>query len=304
MLYLLHGADTYRSRAKLRTILGRFSTQPDYKSRLFSIEAEYFDIEQFKELIAARPLFGNTFVVVARQLLGNSELKAAVCDMLPALAASGNLFFFLEGELERQTVERFKMHAAEIQEFRPLSSPAIRRWLAERALAGKIAVSRQDIDMLVREHGADLFALEQALAMFTDTGNNARDAHTIAGANDIFAAADAIFGGTRCHAWVALQDFFYRGGSAEELFWKLIWQVKNIVIVKQITGVGRNTASESGLHPFVAKKSLRLGAKFECAMLSRWWEELIGSWHDSRIGGSDLRTVIERAGFRLHPAEL
>lgn len=301
MLYILHGADTYRSRAKLQNILDRFSTQTDSKSRLFSIEAEYADPEQLKELIAAHSLFGGTLVIIGRQLLGDPAWATMALELLPALAASPNLFFFLEKELEPQLIDQLKAHAKEIQEFRPLPAPALRRWLAERARTSNIAVSRQDIDTLIQKYGADLFALEQALATLRETKDNMQSARTVVAAN-LFTAVDAIFEGTSRRAWVALQDFFYRGGSAEELFWKLMWQAKNIIIMKQLSDAGLDAASESGLHPFVAKKSLRFGERLECAALCAWWEELIGSLHDSRLAGNDMRAVIERAVFRLHPA--
>lgn len=302
MLYLLHGPDTYRSRAKLRSILERFSAKPDHAPRLFSIDAEDFDVERMKELIASRSLFGDALVVVARQLLEDPARAETVFGLLPALAESPNLFFFAEGELERQCVDRVKAYARETQEFRPLSAPALRRWVADRARVARTAVSRRDIDTLIQEHGADLFALEQALAVASESEGDVRFVRA-ANTDDVFAACDAIFEGPGRRAWVALEDFFYRGGSAEELFWKLVWQAKNIVLVKRLSVAGRNAASESELHPFVAKKSLRFGAKFEYAALSGWWEELIGSLHDSRLAGNDMRAVVERAAFRLHRAK-
>lgn len=300
MLYVLYGADTYRSRAKLQNILQRFSIQPDYKSRLFSIEAEYFDPEQLKELVGTRPLFGGTIVVVGRQLLDDPARETAVCEMLPAIAASSNLFFFLEGELKQRVVNQLKAHAKEIQEFPPLPLPSLRRWLAKRAQALNIAVPRHGADMLIQKYGADLFALEQALTTIGGQEDNRQNPRVTAGDTNLFTVTDAIFGGTRRRAWIALQNFLCRGGSAEELFWKFMWQVKNIIVVKQLSDAGRDAILESGLHSFVAKKCLRLGAKFEYAALYSWWEELINLWRESRIGKYDLRVVVERAVFRLH----
>lgn len=127
MIYLLHGSDSEKSRAKLRELIaGLLKKKPDASH--LKITEENFDPARLDELAGGLGLFESKVIVELDHILtsdvksagrdtGRAEMIEMILDHLPAFAESDNIFVFLEGELNKAVLKKFEKSAEKIQEF-------------------------------------------------------------------------------------------------------------------------------------------------------------------------------------------
>jgi len=109
-----------------------------------------------------------------------------------------------------------------------------------------------------------------------------------------FAIADALGERDRKRAWIFLQEALAREQAAEDIFWKLFWKVKTMLLV--------NTAKDQsalGLKPFVLQQANRHRRNFSLDELKQLSARLVAIWHDRFRGLTDLELGLERLVLEL-----
>ncbi|MBU1091877.1 hypothetical protein KKA27_03395 [Patescibacteria group bacterium] len=106
-----------------------------------------------------------------------------------------------------------------------------------------------------------------------------------------FRVADSVALRKRNTAWLSYQEELLEGVSVEDIFWKIVWQIKVLSIVKK--GYG------SGLHPFVFKKAQKASPLFKEEELDGRFADLVDLYHKNRQGKSDLLIGLEKFILRI-----
>lgn len=94
-------------------------------------------------------------------------------------------------------------------------------------------------------------------------------------------------------AWLSLQKALLAGLSHEEVFWKLIWQIKNMILAKKIENK-EISGQEVDMKPNVLAKSRSFARNFSSGELSDLHERLIDIYASSRSGATDMDVSIEQ----------
>jgi len=116
---------------------------------------------------------------------------------------------------------------------------------------------------------------------------------SLAGFNP-FALADALGERDRQRAWILFQTALARGLAPEEIFWKLVWKVKTLLLVQ--------TAADPaalGLKPFVLAQARRHNQNFKLAELKKLSARLVALWHNHHRGLLDFELGLERLVLEL-----
>lgn len=100
-----------------------------------------------------------------------------------------------------------------------------------------------------------------------------------------FKLCDLIAGRRRMDSWVLYQSFLRSGATAEEIFWKVLWQIKTLLAVKK--GAVQN------LHSFVLNKNKKYAELFKEEELVNFLGELTEMIRMSRYGHKDMYTGLE-----------
>lgn len=100
---------------------------------------------------------------------------------------------------------------------------------------------------------------------------------------DLFGARD------RKSLWVAMQKAERSGFPAEEVFWKLAWQTKNMLLVKQLAG-----RKPSGMNPYVASKAAGYARGWSVEELKKLSATLVTIYHQARRGEADFGVETEK----------
>ncbi len=113
-----------------------------------------------------------------------------------------------------------------------------------------------------------------------------------------FALTNAFGDRDRKQTWVKLQEALHSGEAAEQVFWRLSWQIKTMLLVKKNEQLAKPSPLTS-LKPFVLNKTRGQVRKFETEELENISSEMIRLWHDSRRGLMDFELGLERLVLSL-----
>ena len=286
MFYLLHGQDTYRSREKLNELVSYFKTKVSGLG-FFKIEGENFSEAEFQELLKGKTLFEKKYVVVCERVLENKEALNFILGSLDDLAKTDNMFLFWEEEVDEKVLEELKKMAYKVQEYKPLDGVKLKTWLATKKVPANIASE------IIKKCGADLWRASKEIEKYELGGLTAKQ-ETVAEYNP-FAICDAFAEKNKAKAWAIYQQALRRGIPAEEVFFKILWQIKNLLLVKKLMNAGvANVSKETGLHAFVSGKAIKAAKNFSERELENYSYEMLKIYHKERRGESELPIEFEK----------
>lgn len=111
----------------------------------------------------------------------------------------------------------------------------------------------------------------------------------------IFEFTDAFSRKLKRQSWLALQKAVLSGIDEEEIFWKLVWQVKNLIILKNLESAPDKTAYKNiGIHPYVIEKTLKVLPLFSKKELEKIAKKLIDIYRQNRYEKIELSFGIEK----------
>lgn len=286
MFYLLHGKDTYRSRDKLNELVSHFKTKVSGLG-FFRIDRENFQEKEFEELLRTKTLFEKKYVVVCEGILEDKQTTGFVLDNLDKLAKTENMFLFWEEEIADNALEEFKKQAYKIQEFKPLDSVKLKDWFAIKGVPLSIALE------IIKKCGADLWRASKEIEKY-HLGGEIIKQNEIREYNP-FIICDAFAEKNKVKVWIIYQQALGQGIPAEEIFFKILWQIKNLLLVKRLTSAGiDNVAKETRLHSFVANKAVKASQKFSEEELENYSYQMLKIYHHERRGDLELSIGFEK----------
>jgi len=246
MIYLLYGENEDKAREKAHKLLNSLlSKKPD--ANLFQIDSDNFDEASFEEYVKGQSLFEKRYIVYCNKISENSEALSFIKERIKDIAASDNIFIFIEGKPKIELVSLFKKHSEKIQEFPAQGGPA--------------------------------------------SGWKDRNNHHL-----LFAIGDALGAKDGRRAWLSLQRALISGFRPEEIHPILFWQVKNMILVKEMLARGGSAmgGKKLGLKPFPFKKAVSFAKNYTEEELRKLSGSLVKIYHDSRFGVSELDIALER----------
>jgi len=111
---------------------------------------------------------------------------------------------------------------------------------------------------------------------------------------NIFGLTDALGARDKKHAWILYQKALSAGLSAEEVFFKLFWQVKSMLIASRTKSV-----SETDMKPFPYSKAKSFLKNFKSGELEKLSENLVTGYYQARRGEGEIETLVEKMLLKL-----
>lgn len=292
-LLLLHGADTFRSRLRLRTLRDTFrQTQDPANCNAGVLEGKGLSLEELERNLTAAPFLAAQRLVVVEGLLA-SKPKADVQERIIALLARAKTtqVIFWESELtatqlKASLVAQIKTAGA-VEHFAPLSSGELTAWVLKRANELGSEIAGPAADMLVSAVGDDLWRADGELKKLTAFASGRRietdDVRQLTPARwqeESFALADAIGSRSAPAALRHSRALLRHGVSAPEVLGQVTWQFRNLLAVKSLlTEIPQlssgQVAVQLKLHPFVARKTMAQADRFSLDELIATYRQLL-----------------------------
>lgn len=289
MLYLIYGKNSYLSKNKVREITGALSVK-DKNAAFWRFTPDNADEEKLKQVLADQDLFGRKLIVVFEDLF--EAQPEFFLKNLKTAAASANVYIILEEEMASGIVKKIKKYAQKVQEFGELDAKELKKWLSGEIQNRKLNLKEEEIKPLIKNSGGNLWAIDRVLEL----KSLGADSETNNFNYNPFELADLFVKKRRREAYVCFHRNLAGGIAVQELFWKLWWQIKTLLVVAGYKKDGLNPfeiKQKTGFHPFVVQKASAALLNFNRQELEKIWDELFSIWVDSRTGISDLSPRLE-----------
>ncbi len=116
MFYFFHGTDTEKVRARMHAVLeGAKKKKGD--AEVFKMTAENLEGGDLDLHIGGMGLFEKKSVVIMDRVFENELFAAEILSKIKEIAETENLFLFVEGKLDKKTLEKIEKHAFKSERF-------------------------------------------------------------------------------------------------------------------------------------------------------------------------------------------
>ncbi len=289
MVYLFFGEDTFQSRQRLHKFL------EEVKGNFFWFNPETFEKSAFEELMRTENIFGGKYVIICENIFQEKEIADFCLENLKLCVNSSNIFVFWEENLDSGAVKVFKKYAEKIEEFEFLPLRDLKIWLEKEAEKKKIIIPSVLKEDLIQHGSSNLWLISQELEKYTLSSKKDFETAKKAKEINIFHLTDALGERDRGRAWLLFQKALLSGMDPEEIFWKITWQIKNLLLLKKLSLSSEEEIIETTrLHPYVVKKTLSASRNYSGEELTRYSSELIDLYHNARRGLADFDVGIEK----------
>jgi DNA polymerase-3 subunit delta len=290
VIILLYGENTYLSSKKLEEIISGYQKKYDsgLNIRFFHQKECFSDLIDYEKQIS---MFKEKRLLVVKNGLFSEDIKKGIVTNLEKILASENIFIFYEEGKIKKEEKLFKLFLKEkekepksviVQEFEFLSSKKLYSWIKKQFEEQKREIEEEAVIYLSKMGGNDLWRLKNEidkLSLSTEkiTKENITDLVKIETESNIFKTIDAIAERDKEKALLFLYDHLQKNDSPHYLFSMIIYQFRNIIMVKDLMERGlqyEKMKSKSGLHPFVFSKTYKQAGRFSKEELEKNYQRL------------------------------
>lgn len=291
MLCLLHGPDSWRSRAFVRQLQNRFIQEADPTGmNSVTLDGEQLAATDLATAVRSGGFFSTKRLVVVQQLLrrGKKDVQQAAIELIThGIPDDVSLLFWEADSVDKRGSLAKRLLAEKYsQEFTLLDDTALLRMLRDEIKQRSLRITDAAIHELIRRTGNDLWQLHNELDKLSATAPEheitpATISEMVAGRFDdnIFRFVDAIADCQLAAATRLLQE--QRTNGAEELYIlaMLIRQFRLLLQVADLpTGIPPATVARMlKIHPFVAKKISQQAHRFTVPQLQAIYHQLVAA---------------------------
>lgn len=111
---------------------------------------------------------------------------------------------------------------------------------------------------------------------------------------NVFTLTDAFGRRDRKNSWIIYQKALSAGLSAEEVFFKIMWQIKSMLLAYKTKDVG-----ETDMKPFPYSKAKSFLKNFKIQEIEKFSEDLVVGYHKARRGEGDIESMVEKVLLSL-----
>lgn|SRR3989338_2524233 len=254
MIYFLYGADTYRSRKKLREIIAEYRKSSGSDLNFHGFNGGDTKAEKIKETLGTDSLFSSKKLITIDNPLVCEPWEALLALLRSNAQDADSLIFLWEEEiLGKEKIERMeeiKKIATKVQEFKSLDDHNLVFWIQTEAAKKGLKLAPKEAEELARL-GGDLWKIANEIEKLS-LGNRVSQKSVLRGS--IFDLGDALL----LHPKQSLPALLslLRGGYDEfELFSYASSHMRKLFLTKWFSEKREPIPASAGIHPFVAKKA-------------------------------------------------
>lgn len=320
MILFLHGADTYRSRQRLRDIVEKFRKDVDPQGyNITRLDGNDATCQAVISALSAAPFLARKRMVVLEKYTDmtlKDEETESLAEAAKAALESDTVFVVWEEELDAKSkkddVLKVVLSSKFVMEFASLDQQSVTSWMRGRLDAAGVtldarawayvAMSVDDDVWLAASESDKLIAYAQGKGVAQLTADDVRKLVPNAVRDDVFALVDAVSQGRVSEALRRLHDQLKAGSHELEIVSLLLRQYR---ILQQVhDGLNEGLPPESiarlyKIHPFVVKKMVPQLRKINASVIRRGYQRLTELDKELKGSGIDSAVLISSSVARL-----
>lgn len=307
MIIFLYGPDTFRSRQKLKELKNKFVAEVDKAGlNITELDGEKLDVQEFETAASTPPFLAKKRLVVVADLIAKNKgqkIQKEILELLNKNNLETTILIFWEGELgakikkpsrSKTAVRRSNLLLDRLkdekyaQEFKLLEPAGVKKWAENQIKNRSGQIELKALDLLVDFIGNDLWQfnseIDKLIAFCKTKKIGVNDVQTLVKTkldDDIFKLTDALGQKNQSLATKLIADQLKSGTSPAELLSRIIWQTKNLLLIKDFVEQNGSGYSDNrlnyqlGLHPFVIKKTITQISNHQLADLKLMYQRLL-----------------------------
>ncbi len=265
MIILLHGKDTYRKKKKLEEIVEEYKKKhpSGLNIKVFHDDVTFEDISDENRQSSMFEEKRLIIVYGALSKVRDSFIKKA--QEIPP-----NIVVFFEEEVRKNDASL--KHFSLVQEFSPLPRSKVLAFLKKNA---RTEIDDSAAQLLVDFVGSDLWRLSMEMEKLSSysskiTEESVRLLVRPQVETNIFKTLDALSEGKKDVALSLIYEHLQEGDHPLYIISMIEYQLRNLLLVRSALDEGvSDIAKHTGLHPFVARKSISQAKAFSWDRLKR-----------------------------------
>ena len=268
MIYLLYGADTYRSRARLKEFERRFRTEVSFSWFFVDCREDaartFFQKEGGGPTLFAKKEFGvlkyisqaedDVQALIERELKRWSKDDSVVIVFEEGVPAKNKLFTLA------------KKLATQVQEFELLTRAKCEQWLEVELKRRQGTLSSSAKQQLIERSAGDLAKLMIELDQLM-LGGEGGETLDVPKDQELFLLGDLWGTRSRMKALLQYESLLRRHFIPERMLWTMLWHVKRLILASK--------DETRAMNPYVARKSKEQARNFTFDELVRAYDELV-----------------------------
>lgn len=296
MILFLYGQDTFRSRKKLKEIKEKFLQEVDPSGiNLHILNAEKIDLREIETALLSSPFLAKKRMVIIERFFSQKppeKTQKRLLDILNKKAVKETIVVFWEETIDTKKSENHPLLKKLLSEkyafaFHPLNENDVQKWIQKRIQELGGSISSRAAILLSSIVGNDLWLanteIEKLVSYCSDRSISERDISTLCQnkiEENIFLFTDALGRREIQLALRLLSEQLSAGTTLIEIFYKMVWQFKNLLTIKSIIESSRNfspssISQETGMNFFVVKKTLQQARLFHLKELISLYQALL-----------------------------
>jgi DNA polymerase III subunit delta len=305
MLIFLYGQDTYRSKQKLKEIIGQYKKIHASGLNLRYLDADKF--EEFKDSIRQTSIFKEKKLFVLSNVFASQDFKEKFLENSEEFLKTKDVILLYEDKdvLKTSKFFNFLKNRAKVQKFDFLQGEKLKNWIRQEFLKLKTTINSQAIGKLIDFAGSDTWLLSNEIKKLVNFQKNkkeeisSRDIERIVSPvieTAIFKTIDAISRKDKKRALLLIHQHLEKGDNPLYLISMIGFQFRNLLIVKDLIEKRKPyylISKIAGLHPFVVKKSYEQASKFTLAELKKIYRKIFQADLNIKTGKISSETALD-----------
>lgn len=309
MILFLHGADTFRSYARLRELVGGFAKKYDSARMNIAVVSEKTEIGSVRGLFTSIPFLADKRLVVVRDLF---SLPADVLFALSEAAREGvpeTAVFLVRAAADVEEKKKYKEAAgaflssagATIEVFSELRGKAFDDFTARLFKKNDCRITKDALREFVWRCQGDPWRIDQEskkLASFCGekeaTLEDVQAAVGDAEEEDMFALLDALAAGNGSAALLCLERQKRAGATPYSIFSMMVWQMRLLIAARLLLDEDPRAAVTARLKvkPFVGEKAASMARRWSFPSLHAIFRGLLQVDIKMKTGGGDPEALL------------
>ncbi len=295
MIYLIHGADSFRAREKLNELISEFRKKDPSRINLAVFDAEEdVDFGKIKSAAQAAGFLSSGRMVVAKNLFGQGAAEqqkeiSALVQTLGKQRVAADFVFFENQEIKKNKEWDALAKHGTVFLFKFLTPALVKKWIADKLGREKIKISPKALETLALFVGSDLWRLAQELEkliLFKKGEKTAligeQDIEALVKSDlptNIFSTIDALSRRDKKAALKLISEHLEKGEPALYLLTMFVYQFRNLLKIKDTIKKEYTTpqqiAQKLKLHPYVVNKTIFQAKAFDWDYLKKIYKRFL-----------------------------
>jgi len=297
MIIFIYGPDNYRSQLKLREIIEYYKKSHKSGVDLKTLDLKEKDPQSLKEEFFSASIFKEKKLLILKNTFLNKKFKDYFLKNYKSFIDLKNIIlFYEEGDVpQNDSLFKFLNKYGKSQEFKVLGGQILKNWVKEEFNKHNVDTEKGVIEKIIDYAGANSWVLSneiKKIASYAGAGvlkkDNKKNRKEIKIQDvellvkpvietDIFRTIDAIAQKNKKQALKLIHQHLERGDSPFYLLSMMIFQFRNLTIVKNLIEKNKpyySILKLSKLHPFIVKKSYFQSREFTSQELKKIYQKV------------------------------